>query len=190
MARKTPHNYICLFIFTLAESFMVGVMASLYQRQIVLYAVLITGVICLGLTLFAFQTKIDFTIFNGMMFIIFLVFMMFGFIMLFFPRSNTMHLIYSCIGAFLFSAFLVIDTQMIMGGTHKQQISTEDYISFRYSYIFSQYLVLFLLIDTQMIVGGSHKQQFSTEDYVFAALTLYLDIINIFTWHFNESIIV
>ncbi|XP_046920356.1 glutamate NMDA receptor-associated protein 1 lifeguard isoform X2 [Dermatophagoides farinae] len=144
MARKTPHNYICLFLFTLAQSFLVGVTASLYQFQIVIYAVLITGVICLGLTLFAFQTKIDFTIFNGMMFIIFIVFVMFGFIMMFFPRSNTMHLIYSCIGAFLFSAFL--------------------------------------LIDTQMILGGSHKMQFSAEDYVFAALTLYLDIINIFMY--------
>ncbi|XP_027203900.1 glutamate NMDA receptor-associated protein 1 lifeguard isoform X1 [Dermatophagoides pteronyssinus] len=144
MARKTPHNYICLFLFTLAQSFLVGVIASMYQVQIVIYAVLITGVICLGLTLFAFQTKIDFTVFNGMMFIIFLVFMMFGFIKIFFPHNNTMHLIYSCIGALLFSAFL--------------------------------------LIDTQMIVGGTHKHQLSTEDYVFAALTLYLDIINIFLY--------
>ena len=104
MARKTPHNYICLFLFTLAQSFLVGVIASMYQVQIVIYAVLITGVICLGLTLFAFQTKIDFTVFNGMMFIIFLVFMMFGFIKIFFPHNNTMHLIYSCIGALLFSA--------------------------------------------------------------------------------------
>lgn len=31
-----------------------------------------------------------------------------------------------------------------------------------------------------MIMGGTHKQQISTEDYVFAALTLYLDIIQIF----------
>ena len=33
-----------------------------------------------------------------------------------------------------------------------------------------------------MIVGGTHKHQLSTEDYVFAALTLYLDIINIFLY--------
>ncbi len=31
-----------------------------------------------------------------------------------------------------------------------------------------------------MIVGGSHKYQISQEEYVFAALTLYLDIIQIF----------
>ena len=33
-----------------------------------------------------------------------------------------------------------------------------------------------------MIVGGSHKYQISQEEYVFAALTLYLDIINVFLY--------
>ena len=33
-----------------------------------------------------------------------------------------------------------------------------------------------------MIVGGTHKVQISTEEYVFAALTLYLDVINIFLY--------
>lgn len=104
MARKTPHNYICLFLFTLAESFLVGVTASMYQFKIVLMAVFITAVVCLGLTLFAFQSKIDFTVYNGMLAIILMVFCLFGLIMMFFPRNNTMHLVYACIGAFLFSA--------------------------------------------------------------------------------------
>lgn len=35
--------------------------------------------------------------------------------------------------------------------------------------------------DTQLIIGGKHaKFQFSVDDYVFAALNLYLDIINLF----------
>merc|ERR1719346_83523 len=39
----------------------------------------------------------------------------------------------------------------------------------------------YIVYDTQMIVGGSHtKYQFSIDDYAFAALNLYLDIINIF----------
>jgi len=33
-----------------------------------------------------------------------------------------------------------------------------------------------------MIVGGTHKLQVSQEEYVFAALTIYLDIINIFMY--------
>merc|ERR1719326_1064404 len=45
--------------------------------------------------------------------------------------------------------------------------------------LFSFYIVY----DTQLIVGGNHKKhQFSVDDYVFAALNLYLDIINLFLY--------
>merc|ERR1712244_171859 len=40
---------------------------------------------------------------------------------------------------------------------------------------------LFIIYDTQLIVGGTHKKhQFTVDDYVFAALNIYLDIINLF----------
>ncbi|XP_017463159.1 PREDICTED: protein lifeguard 1-like [Rhagoletis zephyria] len=141
--RKTPHNYVALMVFTFAESFMVGVISSMYYYKIVLTAVLITAVICLALTIFAFQTKIDFTVYNGLLFVLLIVLMLFGLIASFW-RDGIVHLIYSCLGALLFSAYLVVDTQMIVGGTHKFQISSEE--------------------------------------YVFAALTLYLDVINIFLY--------
>lgn len=51
-------------------------------------------------------------------------------------------LVYACLGALLFSVYLVYDTQMMMGGKHKYSIHPEEYI--------------------------------------FAALNLYVDIINIF----------
>ena len=39
----------------------------------------------------------------------------------------------------------------------------------------------FIVYDTQLIVGGKHKKlQFGIDDYVFAALNLYLDVINMF----------
>jgi len=41
----------------------------------------------------------------------------------------------------------------------------------------------YIIFDTQMIVGGRNKKhEFSIDDYVFAALTLYLDIINLFIY--------
>lgn len=141
--RKTPHNYVALMVFTFAESFMVGVISSMYYYKIVLTAVLITAVICLALTIFAFQTKIDFTVYNGLLFVLLIVLMLFGLIASFW-RDGIVHLIYACLGALLFSAYLVVDTQMIVGGTHKFQISSEE--------------------------------------YVFAALTLYLDVINVFLY--------
>jgi len=43
--------------------------------------------------------------------------------------------------------------------------------------LFSMYIVY----DTQLIVGGRHrKHQFSVDDFAFAALNLYMDIINLF----------
>lgn len=44
--------------------------------------------------------------------------------------------------------------------------------------LFSFYLVY----DTQLMMGGKHKYSISPEEYIFAALNLYLDIINIFLY--------
>jgi len=40
----------------------------------------------------------------------------------------------------------------------------------------------YIIYDTQMIIGGNHKMQFSVDDYAFAALNLYMDIINLFLY--------
>lgn len=44
--------------------------------------------------------------------------------------------------------------------------------------------VMYIVFDTQMILGdmGGHEFQFGIDDYVFAALTLYLDIVNLFLY--------
>lgn len=44
--------------------------------------------------------------------------------------------------------------------------------------LFSFYIVY----DTQLICGGKHQQSFGVDDYVFAALNIYLDIINLFLY--------
>ena len=38
----------------------------------------------------------------------------------------------------------------------------------------------YLVFDTQLMMGGKHKYALSPEEYIFAALNLYLDIINLF----------
>ena len=40
----------------------------------------------------------------------------------------------------------------------------------------------YIVYDTQLILGGDHKRKFGVDDYVFAALNLYLDIINLFLY--------
>lgn len=39
---------------------------------------------------------------------------------------------------------------------------------------------IYLVYDTQLMMGGKHKYSISPEEYIFAALNLYLDIVQIF----------
>jgi len=40
--------------------------------------------------------------------------------------------------------------------------------------------VQYLVVDTQLMLGGHHRYALSPEEYIFAALNLYLDIVNMF----------
>merc|ERR1712072_130928 len=101
------------------------------------------GVVIL-LTLFACQTKYDFTGYGPFLMAALLIFVVFFFIAGFWLRFNKVYnLVYACIGVLIFSALLIYNTQMIVGGKNR-------------------------------------KHQLGPDDYVFGALTLYLDIINLF----------
>ncbi|GFR19597.1 protein lifeguard 1 [Trichonephila clavata] len=141
--RTFPLNFICLFMFTFVESFLLGVASSTYEADEVMWAAGICAFICLGLTIFAFQTKYDFTMMGGMLFVALLVFVIFGFLAIFL-HSQIVRLVYACVGALIFS--------------------------------------LYLVYDTQLLIGGHHKYSISPEEYIFAALNLYLDIINLFIY--------
>ena len=41
-----------------------------------------------------------------------------------------------------------------------------------------------------MMIGGDHKYSISPEEYIFAALAIYLDIINIFMYLLRSNIII
>ncbi|XP_011161676.1 protein lifeguard 1 isoform X3 [Solenopsis invicta] len=141
--RKAPMNFIFLFLFTIAEAFLLATAASTYQSQEVMLAVGITAAVCLGLTIFAFQTKIDFTGLHSVLFVAVLILMIFGIITIFW-HGKVITLVYASLGALIFS--------------------------------------LYLIYDTQMMIGGKHKYSVSPEEYIFAALSLYLDVINIFLY--------
>ena len=65
MARKVPHNYILLSLFTIIEGFMLGMVTLHYSISEVMLAVGVCAAVTLALTIFAFQTKIDFTVIGG-----------------------------------------------------------------------------------------------------------------------------
>ena len=41
---------------------------------------------------------------------------------------------------------------------------------------------LYLVYDTQLLMGGKHRYSISPEEYIFAALSIYLDVLNIFLY--------
>ncbi|KAG0716984.1 Protein lifeguard 1 [Chionoecetes opilio] len=141
--RKTPYNYIALLVFTLCEGYLLGCVGATYDPRTVLIAVGATIVVTVALTLFAFQTKWDFTLMGGMLYTFLIMLLVFG-IMAGIFRSDILNILYACLGALLFSFYIVFDTQIMLGGDHKLAISPEEYI--------------------------------------FAALNLYLDVVNLFIY--------
>ena len=96
-----------------------GFVVSVYQADEVMMAIGITVVIVLGLTIFALQTKIDFTALGGILLVAVLCLMMFGFFVLFFPNNKVVNIVYASLGAFIFGVYIIFDTQQMMGGKHK-----------------------------------------------------------------------
>ena len=143
VARTSPGNYVILSLLTLAMSWAVGTTASFFRAEEVIMAVGITLAMTVGLTIFSFQTRYDFTYKHGFLLIALIALIFFGMFAGIF-HDRVLGVFYGFLGALVFGAFLVVDTQFMLGGQHK------------YSY--------------------------SPEDYIFAALNLYLDIINIFLY--------
>lgn len=117
-ARSYPTNLILLAGFTLCEAYIVGLGCSLDDSEILVKAALVTGVIFVGLTAFAFQTKYDFRSWQGALGMGLWALIGWGLVMMFFPGSETVNMIYSGIGAIIFSAYIVVDTQLIMKSMH------------------------------------------------------------------------
>nr|KAF6418722.1 hypothetical protein HJG63_008748 [Rousettus aegyptiacus] len=142
LRRQVPANYILLGIFTLLQGLLLGAITVFYKAEEVLWATAATALVTLSLTLFALQTKWDFTLLNGVLFVLLFILIMYG-ILLLFIRSYWLHLMYAGLGTVVFSLYLVMDVQLMVGGRH-------------------------------------HHSDLDPEEYVFAALNIYLDIIEIF----------
>ena len=119
--KSYPTNLLFLSGFTALEAYSVSVIVSFYNAKIVLEAVLLTAGIFVALTVFACQTKYDFTswmpyLFGGLWALI-----LFGFMAMFFPYNSTAELIYGALAALIFSGYILVDTQLIMRRYHVEE---------------------------------------------------------------------
>lgn len=120
--QETPTNYILLAAFTLMEAYTVGVVVTLYDKMIVLEAVILTLGVTIALTLYTLQSKRDFSSWGAGLFACLWVMIMAMMLQMLFPTVMIDRVI-SVAGAILFSLFIVFDTHMMM---HK--LSPEEYI--------------------------------------------------------------
>lgn len=151
--RHYPQNYGFLFVFTATEGVLIGMICSGYTGPSVAMAAGTTVLIFAMLTAYAWKTENDFT---GM-------------------------------GPYMVAALLCLLSMSLIFGLMSLFISDPAVVNamnFAYcgcgALIFSMYIVF----DTQKMIGewGGHKRQFDVDDYCWAALNLYLDVINLFLY--------
>ncbi|XP_068429022.1 protein lifeguard 3-like [Clinocottus analis] len=152
--RRFPWNLVLLGIFTLALSYMSGTISSYYETKAVFLAMGITALVCIAVTIFCFQTKVDFTSCGGLLCIASVVLMIIGIvtaIVLSFHYVPWLHMLYAAIGAVVYTLFLVYNTQLLIGN-RELAISPEEYIYGALSlYIDIVHIFLFIL----QVSGGA-----------------------------------
>lgn len=124
--RRHPWNLVALSVLTLSMSYMVGMIASFHDTESVVMAVGITAVVCFTVVLFSLQTKYDFTSCYGVLFVCLIVLIIFGLLCIFI-RDRILHIVYAGLGALLFTCFLAVDTQLLLGNK-ELALSPEEYI--------------------------------------------------------------
>jgi hypothetical protein len=158
--RRWPSNIICLAIFTLAFSYMAGTISSFYSTESVLIALGITAAVCLAISLFAIQTKIDFTMCSGLLFALCMTLMFFGLACMIFylvaGPSRILQCVYGGLAALVFSLFLVFDTQMVVVGGQKRkyELSAEEHI---YGALQLYLDIVYLFLIVLSLFGGARR---------------------------------
>jgi len=119
--KSYPTNLLFLSGFTALEAYSISVIVSFYDNQIVLEALILTAGIFVALTIFACQTKYDFTSWMPYLFGSLWALILFGFMGMFFPYNSTAELIYGGLAALIFSAYILVDTQLVMRHYHVEE---------------------------------------------------------------------
>jgi FtsH-binding integral membrane protein len=141
-SKEHPTNMYLLGAFTLIESYTVGLICAIYSKhgynETVLLAFALTSIVFVSLTIFCFQTKIDFTFLGGFLFVMLILFSFWGLANWIFGWQTSF--VYSLLGALLFSGYVLYDTSLIL-----QQCGPDEYI-FAAINLYLDFINLFLYI--------------------------------------------
>jgi len=152
--RAYPRNYIFLSVLTLFMSITVGFVSSFYNLSDIGAAFGITAGLFLVLSIIAVTVKKDFTGYGKYLFIAMIVLILFAVVI------------------FALGAFTQLDE-------NNRKVFRWLHIGISIAVVIM--MSFYIVYDTQLIVGGENrKYSFSTEDYCLAAISLYIDVINMF----------
>lgn len=126
----------------------------------------LTVIMVFGLSLFAIQTKYDFTKLGGALFTAALLFFVASMIGVF-CRVKIIRLILAYFGVTLFSVFLICKIIFFL--------NRRTFIEFKNGNF------IFFIDDIQQVVGG-REDQLDPEEYIAGALQIYIDIMAIFRY--------
>ena len=129
LLKKTPQNYIVLFITTIAETIILSYVAILYKFVYVLIALVMVIVICIAVFLFCCFKKIDTKYLIMVILILVLLAFVYGIFILSY-RDYYLELFYCLLGAIFFLLFLIYDTQNLIHSDEdgNYQYDTDEYI--------------------------------------------------------------
>lgn len=124
--KKAGLNLILLFGFTFVSGLtlaplLTSILGMAGGAGIVANAFMLTTVAFGGLSIFAMNTKRDFSVMGKMLFITLIVIVVASLMNIFF-QSSLMQLVIASISAILFSAFILYDTQNIIKGRYETPI--------------------------------------------------------------------
>jgi modulator of FtsH protease len=122
---KSPLNLILLFAFTFMSGFTLAPTLALFISKGLGYVIgeafLLSAVAFFALTIFAMNTKRDFTTMGKVLFITLIIVVVAGFINIFL-HLPLLQLIIASVSAILFSFFILYDTQNIIRGNVSNEI--------------------------------------------------------------------
>lgn len=117
--RDYPNNWIMLSLFTLLMVYNMGLLGAIIPINILLLSGITTLGLFSGLTLYAIQTKIDYTIRGNILLVLLIGLIIFGF-MVSFINLPFKEIIYGILGSIIFSFYIIYDTQQIVGGNNRK----------------------------------------------------------------------
>ena len=124
--RKVPINYILLFIFSFSFGYTNVLFVLRFKKVNIYLSMLLTLIVVLSLTIYAYKTKEDFTLMGGIFFV-FLILICFASIINIFLGIKILDLMIDIFSVFLFSLYIIYDTQIILGNK-SLSLSEDDYI--------------------------------------------------------------